>query len=241
MEYAKIIAAAKLTSIGFNLLPFSLKEANAIKVWLQKSRAGQQVNRATVVDQYWHEILAAAQVAAINKSFEDVPLKRSRVGQALSRIAAAAKPILPKNNAATLAALAFGAARLKLIKYPKTVDQSTYIKILSKLTFRQLKDSAARAKTEPLWPDGPKPMFSSDTGGRPSAEAFDDYVAKLADIYERAANVSLPLIANWAKYPTWKPVLTFIKLCLKPQEFRFQDSRHPNRLIRNAIARKKGY
>ena len=229
------------TQSNNSTLPFYPDEVDAIKKWLQTSVARRGTNGKKHVDGYWHEILAAAQVAVINKPFEDVPLKRSRVGQALSRIAAAAKPILPKNNAAMLSALAFGAARLKLIKYPKTVDQTTYIKILSKLTSRQLKDSAARAKTEPLWPDGPKPMLSSDTGGRPSAEAFDDYVAKLADIYERAANVSLPLIAKWAKYPTWKPVLTFIKLCLKPQEFRFQDSRHPNRLIRNAIDRKKGY
>ena len=57
MEYAKLLADANLNPTDFKLLPFSPKEAKAIKVWLRKSRAGQQANGATLVDKYWREIL----------------------------------------------------------------------------------------------------------------------------------------------------------------------------------------
>ena len=49
--------SGKLNPTDFKLLPFSPKEAKAIKVWLRKSRAGQQANGATLVDKYWREIL----------------------------------------------------------------------------------------------------------------------------------------------------------------------------------------
>lgn len=152
---------AQFAPIDFNLLPFSPQEANAIKDWLQKSRAGQQVNGTTVVDRYWREILAAAQLANTCKSFEAIPLKRNRLGQELRRIATARKPKNIPINSAVIAALAFGASRLGLITYPRTTSGFTLRKKLFELSHTQINKSAAQAIKEPLLRGGqPRHRYS---------------------------------------------------------------------------------
>ena len=222
MEYAKLLADAKLNPIEFNLYPFSPKEVNAIKDWLQKSRAGQQENGATVADKYWREIHAAAQLANISKSFEDealppkskqlgqknkidqlantsksfeaTPPKRNRLGQKLERIATALRPKNMSINSAVVAALAFGASRLELITYPRTANEFTLRKKLCALSHEQINDSAAQAMKEPLVRGGlnKTPLLSSDKGGRPSEDALNYYIAALLKIHSNAIKLNLP-------------------------------------------------
>lgn len=241
MEYAKLIAAAKLAPIDFNLLPFSLKEANAIKDWLQKSKAGQQVNGATVVDKYWCEIRAAAQLANTCKSFEAIPLKRSRLGQEMRRIATARKPKTIPINSAVVAALAFGASRLGLITYPRTTNGFTLRKKLCALSHAQINDSAAQAIKEPLVRGGlnKTPPLSSDKGGRPSEDALNSYIAALLKIHSNAIKLNLPtnswgeLAITRANTAQKNSDADFVGLCLPKETFGVM----PIALIRKAVIR----
>ena len=225
-KYAKILAAAKLDPIDFNLLPFSPKEANAIKDWLQKSRAAQQVNGATVDDKYWREIRAAAQLANTSKSFEAICLKRSRLGQKLKRIATARRPKNIPINSAVVAALAFGAARLGLITYPNPVSECIFRKKLSALSHDEINDSAEQAIKEPL--------LSSNKGGRPSEDALNSYIFILLKIYKKACGKQLPTKSIYRDtYMKWKPLLDFVHLCLPKETLGVI----PIALIRKAVTR----
>ena len=241
MKYAKILAAAKLNPTDFKLLPFSPKEAKAIKVWLRKSRAGQQENGATVADKYWREIHAAAQLANTCKSFEAIPLKRNRLGQKLERIATAPRPKNMLIDSAVVAALAFGASRLGLITYPRTNNGFTLRKKLCALSHEQINDSAAQAMKEPLVRGGlnKTPLLSSDKGGRPSEDALNCYIAALLKIHSNAIKLNLPtnswgeLAITRANTAQKNSVEDFVGLCLPQETFGAMKIE----LIRKAVIR----
>ena len=234
--------SGKLSLIDFNVLPFSPKEANAIKVWLRKPRAGQQVNGATVVDGYWGEIRAAAQLANASKSFEAIPLKRSQLGQNLKRIATAPRPKkMFSNSAAVVSALAFGASRLGLITYPKISDTFTLAKKLKALSHKEINDSAAQAMKGPLVLGGRNktPLIASDKGGRPSEDALNSYIVALLKIHSNAIKLNLPtnswgeLAITRANTAQKNSVVDFVDLCLPKETFGVM----PIALIRKAVIR----
>jgi hypothetical protein len=224
---------AQFAPIDFNLLPFSPQEANAIKDWLQKSRAGQQVNGTTVVDRYWREILAAAQLANTCKSFEAIPLKRNRLGQELRRIATARKPKNIPINSAVIAALAFGASRLGLITYPRTTSGFRLRKKLFELSHTQINKSAAQAIKEPLLRGGATktPLLSSDKGGRPSKDALNNYVAAICNIYTQASGAQITVKRPDGGNSKQKLALDFICLCIPEKTF----GAIPKTLIRKVV------
>ena len=236
MKYAKILAAAKLNPTDFKLLPFSPKEAKAIKVWLRKSRAGQQENGATVADKYWREIHAAAQLANTCKSFEAIPLKRNRLGQKLERIATAPRPKkMFSNSAAVVSALAFGASRLGLITYPKISDTFTLAKKLKALSHKEINDSAAQAMKGPLVLGGRNktPLIASDKGGRPPEDALNNYVAAICNIYTQASGAQITVKRPYGGNSKQKLALDFICLCIPEKTFGVM----PITLIRKAVMR----
>ena len=240
VSYAKTFCcpkngSEKLSLIDFNVLPFSPKEANAIKVWLRKPRAGQQVNGATVVDGYWGEIRAAAQLANASKSFEAIPLKRSQLGQNLKRIATAPRPKKMFINSAVVSALAFGASRLGLITYPKISDTFTLAKKLKALSHKEINDSAAQAMKGPLVLGGRNktPLIASDKGGRPPEDALNNYVAAICNIYTQASGAQITVKRPYGGNSKQKLALDFICLCIPEKTFGVM----PITLIRKAVMR----
>jgi|GEM_PF-5229007 len=231
---SKTLTEFPLEKIDFNLLPFSPIEANSIKDWLHKSRAGQQKNSAAVVKKYWHEILTAAKIAGINKVFDVTPLKSSiQLGQKLKRIANARRPKNIRLDYVMVTALAFGAARLGFINYPKNSTEALLRKKLSTLSSTAIKLCAMKAMKEPLIPWGPNktPLISSNKGGYPSHDTLNNYIEIIGNIYCQATRAPLIKSRPEGGNRRIKPALEFISLCI-PKKI-FEDIN--KKLIRHII------
>jgi len=218
--------------------PFTLEEATAIRAEIRQQLSQNPSNASKLVDGYWQEICSAAGIAHAAVPIAEIKLKRSNLGQKLLRISKAVKPRQMPLDYAALTALAFGAARLTIIKYPRTIDEFALRKILSKLTNKQLNECAAKALVEPLFPGSSKPvrLTSSNKGGQPPHEPLNDFISKLLHLYPRITGRRLPIKTIYQDANMkWHSVLKFVRVCLPEKTF----GTIPEDLIRKAILRNR--